>query len=192
MKGCWVLLKLDLLFVTRYAVVLSVEFLVNENHEKVNDPAAIRGKVYSATSKGTTAAKAVDDADAHDQLGNMYSKGKGVEKDTNKAVYHWEQAAIRGHPISRYNLAVLDMFNGRFKRATTHWLISACIGHDPSLERLKFGYMRGYVEKDDFAGLFVDTNPLWMQRRVRRGRQQTQPSWMSSQIKDKQLTWRML
>ena len=27
---CW---SLDLLFVTRYAVVLSVEFLVNENHE---------------------------------------------------------------------------------------------------------------------------------------------------------------
>jgi len=69
---------------------------------------------------------------------------------------------------------------------------SACIGHDPSLERLKFGYMRGYVEKDDLPRLFVDTNPLWMQRRVRRGRQQTQPSWMISQIKDKQLIWRML
>ena len=127
---------------------------------KVNDPAAIRGKgiqcyeqldYVSAFAYLTRAADAVDDADAHDQLGNMYSKGKGVEKDTNKAVYHWEQAAIRGHPISRYNLAVLDMFNGRFERATKHWLISACIGHDPSLERLKFGYMRGYVEKDDFA-----------------------------------------
>eukprot|EP00984_Skeletonema_dohrnii_P031731 scaffold24629_cov71-Skeletonema_dohrnii-CCMP3373.AAC.2 len=81
----------------------------------------------------------------------MHSKGKGVEKDTNKAVYHWEQAAIRGHPISRYNLAVLDTFNGRLKRATKHWIISACIGHDSSLERLKFGYMRGYVEKGDFA-----------------------------------------
>eukprot|EP00985_Skeletonema_marinoi_P014196 scaffold7152_cov80-Skeletonema_marinoi.AAC.1 len=75
MKGCWVLLKLDLLFVTRYAVVLSVEFLVNENHEKVNDPAAIRGKGIQCYEQGdyvsafaylTRAADAVDDADAHD------------------------------------------------------------------------------------------------------------------------------
>eukprot|EP00984_Skeletonema_dohrnii_P001409 scaffold448_cov81-Skeletonema_dohrnii-CCMP3373.AAC.2 len=116
---------------------------------KVNDPAAIRGKGIQCYEQGdyvsafaylTRAAEAVDES--------MYSKGKCVEKDTIKAVYHWEQTAIRGHPISRYNLAILDMFNGRLKRATKHWLISACIGLDPSLERLKFG---GYVEKDDFA-----------------------------------------
>eukprot|EP00985_Skeletonema_marinoi_P003785 scaffold1655_cov215-Skeletonema_marinoi.AAC.7 len=64
---------------------------------KVNDPAAIRGKGIQCYEQGdyvsafaylTRAAEAVDDADAHDELGSMYSKGKGVEKDTNKAVYH--------------------------------------------------------------------------------------------------------
>jgi len=141
---------------------------VNRNVKKrvlANDPAAIRGKGLRCHDKGdyrgafecfTKAAESGDDADAHDQLGRLYHKGEGVEKDMNKAAYHWEQAAIRGHPVARYNLAILGLGIGRcdddsFKRATKHWVIAACIGHDPSLERLKDGFKRGFVKKEDFA-----------------------------------------
>lgn len=45
------------------------------------------------------------DSDAHLQLGGMYYDGElGVEKDDGKAVYHWEKAAIGGHPTARDTL----------------------------------------------------------------------------------------
>jgi len=130
---------------------------------KANDPVAIRGKGVRCYEEGdyrsafecfTKATELADDADAHERLGRLYHKGEGVEKDMNKTAYHLERAAIRGHPTARYNLAILGIgmgCNGSIERATKHWVIAACIGHDQSLERLKEGFKRGLVKKEDFA-----------------------------------------
>ena len=62
-----------------------------------------------------TKASELDDSEAHFRLGMMYYEGEGVEKDDEKSNYHWEKAAIGGHPIARYNLAGIDEENGNIK-----------------------------------------------------------------------------
>ena len=42
-------------------------------------------------------------ADAHHHIADAYLHGKGVEKDDDKASYHLERAAIRGHEMARYS-----------------------------------------------------------------------------------------
>ena len=42
------------------------------------------------------------------------------------------------------------MENGRVDRAAKHFIIAAKLGHDNSLESVKFLYKAGHVSKDDF------------------------------------------
>jgi TPR repeat protein len=91
------------------------------------------------------------DAEAHACLGTLYLKGDGVEKDMNKAVYHFEQAAMGGDPGARSLLANYDMKNGRLERAAKHYIIAANLGHDNSLKLIKHLFVKGIVSKEDYA-----------------------------------------
>ena len=127
---------------------------------KKNDPAALRevGKKhyhegdYDEALKYLTSAAALGDADAHYNLSIMYQNGKGVEKDVKKKVYHWEEAAIRGHPQARFNLGYIEAMDGRFERAKKHWIIAANLGYHDSLSNLKKLYADGHASKEDYAG----------------------------------------
>ena len=92
----------------------------------------------------------VGDASAHSQLALMYMNGHGVEMDRKKAVYHLEEAAIAGHPTARFSLGSIEWNIGRKKRAMKHYIIAANQGHNKSMGKLKQGYLRGVVSKDDF------------------------------------------
>ena len=81
---------------------------------KANDPDAlsymgtkrfVEGDYDGALTYLTKAAE-LGDLKAHYQLGVMYRRGEGVEKDEEKAVYHYEEAAMGGHPWARNNLDV--------------------------------------------------------------------------------------
>jgi len=135
----------------------------NRNRMKrieANDPAAIcmmgfirfdEGDDQGAFDYWTKAAELDNSADAHYQLYNLYDEGKGVEKDTNKAVYHLEHAAIGGHPLARYNLGIIEKDKGRLERAIKHWIIAAKLGDDESVEALKLCFREGSISKDVFA-----------------------------------------
>ena len=123
----------------------------NMKRVEVNDQVAlcqmgmhryIEGDYNGAVEYSTKAAE-LGDVQSHYNLSIMYDKGEGVEKDRKKAVYHWEQAAISGHPEARQN--------GRHERAMKHFIIAAKLGYDGSLGSLKDAYGKGYVSKDDFA-----------------------------------------
>ena len=124
-----------------------------------NDPAAMcrMGKQYEhqrdyrKTFQYYTKAAELGYVDAHASLGNLYYKGLGVQKDEEKAVYHWEQAAMGGHPFARYNLAGYEMENGRMERAARHHIIAANLGYDPSLKSIKALFVKGIVSKEDYA-----------------------------------------
>ena len=127
---------------------------------KANDPAAIcmmgfirsdEGDYQGAFDYWTKAAELGDDTDAHYQLACLYHEGKGVEKDTNKKVYHLEQASIGGHLDARFNLGVIEQLKGRRERAIKHWIISAKLGHDRAVEALKIRFREGSISKDVFA-----------------------------------------
>jgi hypothetical protein len=124
-----------------------------------NDPVAIRqvGTQYGSKGDYVTALKyltkaaELGDAAAHHSLASMYHHGHGVEKDQKKKIYHWEEAAIGGHPLARSCLGSDEWENGTIERAVKHWIIAANLGCDNSIKFLKKCYASGAVTKEDFA-----------------------------------------
>jgi TPR repeat protein len=106
---------------------------------------------YSSALKYLTKAAALGDMHAHFNLGFMYYKGEGVEKDEKMALYHWEEAAIGGHPSARHNLAAFEMNNGRPERGVKHFIIAANLGNDRSMKKLWECFSMGHVSKDDLT-----------------------------------------
>ncbi len=106
---------------------------------------------HDGAFKYWTKSAELGDAVAHYHLSLMYQKGDGVEKDKKKELYHLEEAAIRGHPSARFNLACYEGMNGRFDRMVNHLIIASNLGYDLSLRSLKVHYKRGHVSKEDFA-----------------------------------------
>ena len=81
-----------------------------------------------------TKAAELGNAEAHYRLGMMYLDNDGVEKDEEKMVYHWEMAAIGGHPLARHNLGCHEAKNGIIERAAKHFTIAAKLGFEMSMK----------------------------------------------------------
>jgi hypothetical protein len=126
---------------------------------EANDPGALccRGSEcyeegnYDGAFENLTKAAELENVDAHYFLGFVYGKGKGVEKDEDKGVYHFEKAAIGGHIIARHNLALYETENGRLDRAVKHLIIAANLGHDKSMKTLLPFYKDGYITKEEYG-----------------------------------------
>jgi TPR repeat protein len=127
---------------------------------EANDPIAMcqegtrsyaKGDYNSAFEYFSKAAK-LGDADAHSYLALMYHDGHGVEKDEKKEIYHYEEAAIGGHPSARFNLALIDRKRYGMDRATKHHIIAAGQGHDGSLTWLLENHRRGGFVKKEVLG----------------------------------------
>ncbi len=125
---------------------------------KANDPAALRhmgarlyrdGDVDKAIEYWTKAAE-LGDFDSHHQLGLMYRKGGGVREDERKAIYHYEKAAIAGHPEARTNLGVYEWENSRVERAVKHFIIAANLGEENSMTNVLNLFKAGHITKDDY------------------------------------------
>ena len=124
---------------------------------KANDPAAMRhmgleyyheGDYEGAFEYWKKAAE-LEDTDAHAQLGVMYREGKGVEKDMEKADYHYEMAAIGGHPTARHNPGCIEWKNGNMARSVKHFIIAANLGEEESMKALWKHYSHGNITKED-------------------------------------------
>ncbi len=133
--------------------------LIMMKRAEANDPAALRevGKVFYLNGNNDNALKycskaaELGSANAHCHLSYMYRDGEGVEKDEAKEIYHLEQAAIRGHPDARFQLAWKEGSCGRMKGSVKHWIIGANLGHNSSILALKMCYQDGDMRKEDFA-----------------------------------------
>ena len=88
---------------------------------------------------------------AHFNLGCLYDEGIDVEKDTAKAIRHWEAAAMNGGVSARFNLGCRDCNAGNHDLALQHWMISAKMGHEKSLNNVKAMFMDGLATKADYA-----------------------------------------
>jgi tetratricopeptide (TPR) repeat protein len=124
---------------------------------KANDPAALRYKGVKCYNEGDydtafeylTKAAELGNVDAHAKLGCMYWEGEGVEKDEKKAVYHYEKAAIGGHPDARHDLACIEEKNGNIERAVKHHMIAAKLGHVDAMRDLWKHYSAENITKED-------------------------------------------
>ena len=129
----------------------------NMKRIQANDPAALRllgekcykegdyDSVFEYCKKATDAG----DTDSHYSLGNMYGEGLGVEKDEEKAVYHFEKAAIGGDPYSRHILAFIEGRNGNIERAVQHHIIAANLGYELSMKELWVEFKDGNITKEN-------------------------------------------
>eukprot|EP00984_Skeletonema_dohrnii_P026578 scaffold15922_cov104-Skeletonema_dohrnii-CCMP3373.AAC.9 len=126
---------------------------------EANDPVAMRreGVVqykkgdYSSAIEYCSKAAELGNVEANFKLALLYHNGQGVEKDSEMAMHHLEEAAIGGHPTARYNLGVHEWINDNNERAVKHWIIAATQGHDLSIEALMSAFKKGFVSKDDLA-----------------------------------------
>ena len=90
-------------------------------------------------------------SDAYCNLGFMYINGHGVEVDKEKAKYYFELAAMGGDVDARTILGYMEYRADNVERAVKHWILAAKAGHDLCLDKVKKGYMKGLVTKDDYA-----------------------------------------
>ena len=124
---------------------------------KASDPAAICGMGGECHYKGDyegefeylTKAAELGDLNAHYHLELMHGKGEGAEKDDGRAMYHWEKAAIGGHPFARYYLACYEERNGNVERAVKHFIIAANLGDENSMKALWVEFKDGNITKED-------------------------------------------
>ncbi|EJK45510.1 hypothetical protein THAOC_35874 [Thalassiosira oceanica] len=89
--------------------------------------------------------------DAHYQLGVTYYDGDGVQEDKPMGILHWQQAAMKGHAMGRHNLGVVEFNNGNYELAVQHWMISAKMGYERSLNDIKEMFMEGQATKAQYA-----------------------------------------
>ncbi len=124
---------------------------------KANDPVAMNQMGteryhegdYDGAFEYLTKAAELGDASAHHNLGYMYWKGEGVEKDEEKEVYHYEKAAICGNPDARHNLGCYEERNGNTERAVKHYIIAAKLGYELSMKALWVASSAGAITKKD-------------------------------------------
>ena len=79
----------------------------------------------------------------------MYYDGIGVEEDKPRGIHHWQHAAMKGDAMSRHNLGAISFREGRYDRAMQHWMISAKMGYEVSLNEIKKMFMGGFVVDED-------------------------------------------
>ncbi|EJK59689.1 hypothetical protein THAOC_20053, partial [Thalassiosira oceanica] len=92
---------------------------------------------------------------AHHQLGVVYFYGKGVEVDKSRGIHHWQQAAMKGNVLSRHMLGFVEYKNGNYELAVQHYLISAKMGYELSLSRIKEMFKDGHANKAQYAGALL-------------------------------------
>jgi TPR repeat protein len=122
---------------------------------KANDPAALcqmGGTCYDESDYDGafdywTKAAELGNVDAHAKLGIMYA----TLKDEEKSIYHYEKAAIGGHPIARHILGRTEMENDKIDRAVKHFTIAANLGDEDSMKELWGMFKQGHINKDDLA-----------------------------------------
>lgn len=89
--------------------------------------------------------------DAHSQLGVVYYVGDHVEKDEARGIHHWQQAAMKGNGLCRHMLGTVEDGNRNYELAVQHYMISAKMGIEESLNCIKELFRVGRATKEQHA-----------------------------------------
>ena len=68
-----------------------------------------------------------------------------------KAINFYEKAAMQGHVSARHNLGFHEEEKGNHERAVRHYLVSAKMGFDRSLQKVKRYFLSGLATKEQYA-----------------------------------------
>ncbi|EJK53185.1 hypothetical protein THAOC_27433 [Thalassiosira oceanica] len=99
-----------------------------------------------------TEAAELGSVDAHYQLGVTYYDGDGVQEDKPRGIRHWQEAAMKGDVSSRHFLGYDEFHNnGNCELAVQHWMMSAKMGYEDSLNSIMVTFMEGRATKAHYA-----------------------------------------
>ncbi|EJK71587.1 hypothetical protein THAOC_06952 [Thalassiosira oceanica] len=99
-----------------------------------------------------TEAAQLGSLDARYQLGVAhYYDVKDVDENKPRGIRHWQQAAMEGHAESRHMLGYAEFKDGNCELAVRHWMISAKMGCETSLNGIKDIFMGGRATKAQYA-----------------------------------------
>ena len=84
-------------------------------------------------------------------MGYSYNNGRGVEIDKKKGNHYYELAAMNGEVYARHNLGCVEGQAGKHHRAFKHFALAARAGDKDSLDKVKKGFMTGFITKDEYA-----------------------------------------
>ncbi|EJK53482.1 hypothetical protein THAOC_27082 [Thalassiosira oceanica] len=88
---------------------------------------------------------------AHYKVGLACYYGQGVDEDKPRGVHHWQQAAMKGHALSRRMLGDVEYDNGNYQIALQHYILSAKMGYEMSLNSIKEMFKEGHATKAQYA-----------------------------------------
>ncbi|EJK72483.1 hypothetical protein THAOC_05983, partial [Thalassiosira oceanica] len=108
-------------------------------------------KDFSRAIELYTEAAELGSLDAHFRLGHTYYYGDGIEEDEPRGIHHWQEAALKGDVLSRHKLGVVEYDNGNYELAVQHWMISAKMGYDKSLNHIKVMFKESHATKAQYA-----------------------------------------
>ena len=98
-----------------------------------------------------TEAAELGSKEAHFELGSTYYIGDGVEEDTLMAIHHLQQTAMEGCALSRHVLGIAEYKGENDELALQHWMISAKMGYEKSLNNIKKMLMKGRATKAQYT-----------------------------------------
>ena len=98
-----------------------------------------------------TEAPELGSIDAQAALGLVYYYGDGVEEDKPRGIRLWQHAAMKGHVTSRHNLGAIEFQEGNYELAVQHWMISAKMGLEKSLNRIQEMFKAGQATKAQYT-----------------------------------------
>ena len=98
-----------------------------------------------------TEAAELGSVEALNHLGGAYYIGEGVEVDKIKGAEFWSKAAMQGHVDSRHYLGRDEGRKGNHERAVRHFLISAKMGLQISVEQIKKLFVGGLATKEQYT-----------------------------------------
>jgi tetratricopeptide (TPR) repeat protein len=91
---------------------------------------------------------------AHNYLGDIYRDGG----DMKKAKFHFEAAAMEGHELARFNLALLEAESGNMERAVKHCAIAASAGCYIAMQHLITFFKKGFVSRESINSTLAAYN----------------------------------
>ncbi|EJK77826.1 hypothetical protein THAOC_00315 [Thalassiosira oceanica] len=99
----------------------------------------------------TEEAAELGSVEALSHIGYWYTEGVGVEVDEAKGMEFSRKAAMQGNAGSRHFLGMYEFEKCNYDLALRHWMISAKLGHELSVEAIKNLFVKGLATKKQYT-----------------------------------------
>ena len=102
-----------------------------------------------------TEAAQLGSLNAHFHLGMVYYNGDGDAEDKSRGIRHFQEAAMKGQTDSRHMLGFAEFQGGNYEVALQHWMISAKMGDQDSLNAIKKIFKEGHATQAQYAKALI-------------------------------------